>query len=137
MDYDKKVFWRFVWHDQLKISNWINNSVFYEYIMMFTILYTVIFSSLDLRQKAILFMGFLIGISIIKFYALYKSGQHRFWNRKIHGVPSKSYIKKLKNDQRKKIEMPERVQKKETEKITQKEKEGRNNSPKEIGVLGI
>lgn len=119
MNYDSKVFWRFVWHDQLHPRNWINNSTFYEYIMMFTILYAVIFSDLTLQRKAILFIGFLIGISIIKFYALYKSGQHRHWNRKKYGIPSRNDIKRMKQ---------KRIQ----------EKEGRNNLPdKELEVLGI
>ena len=114
MNYDQKTFWRFVWNDQLHPKNWINNSVFYEYIMMFTILYVVIFSDLNLQRKAILFMGFLIGITVIKFYALYKSGLHRHWNRKKHGIPSRNDIKRMKQ-----------------------EKEGSNLPKKEIEVLGI
>lgn len=96
VNYDKKVFWRFLVEEQLHPKNWINNSVFYEYILMFLILYAVIFTELTLQRKAILFMGFLISISIIKFYALYKSGYHRHWNRKRYGIPTKSDIKRLK-----------------------------------------
>jgi len=113
VEYDKKVFWRYIWYDQLKPSNWIRSSTFYEYIMMFTVLYAVLFSTITLRQKAILFMGFLVGISILKFYALFKSGQHRAWNRKVHGIPSRSDVKRLKIQN----------------KIQKKEKEGRNNLP--------
>ena len=98
MEYQKKVFWRFIWEDQIKPTNWINSSRFYEYVMMFVILYAVIFTSMTLRQKAILFMGFLIGILIMRFYALYKSGAHRYWNRQKNGIPSRSQIRKMKQE---------------------------------------
>ena len=124
MDYDKKNFFKYVWHDQIHPKNWLNNSNFYESVMMFIVLYAVIFTDMSLRQKAILFVLFLIGISIIKFYTLYKSGSHRDWNRKNYGIPSKSWVKKQK--EKRKIEQNN----------IQKEREREKIPPKEVEVLG-
>ncbi len=96
MDYNSKTFWKYVWHDQIKPSNWLRSSTFYEYIMIITIMYAVIFTNLSLQKKSILFMGFLVGISALKFYSLFKSGAHMGWNRERYGKYTKSQLKKYK-----------------------------------------
>ena len=100
---DTKTFFKYLWHNQVKPSNWIRSSTFYEYIMMFTTLYAVIFSGISLQRKAIIFMGFLIGITIIKLYALFKSGAHRGWNRENYGIYTKAQLKKYKLNKKRKL----------------------------------
>ena len=106
MEYDKKVFWQYIYHDQLHPRNWIKSSVFYEYLLMFLVLYAVLFSELTLQRKGIMFMAFLVGISIIKIYAIYKSGYHRYWNKKQHGIPTRNDIKRMKEEHKAKAENP-------------------------------
>lgn len=103
MDYDKKVFWRYIYYEELHPKNWIKNSVFYEYFMMFIIIYVVLFTDINLRGKAIIFLLFLAGITIMKFYTSYKSGFHRHWNRIRYGIPSKSDIKRMKKEREKNL----------------------------------
>lgn len=96
--YDTKVFWKYVFYEQLHPKNWAKSSTFWEYVLMFILLYSVFFSGFNIQRKAYITFAFLIAITFLKFYALYKSGYHRHWNRVRYGMPTKSDIKRIKTE---------------------------------------
>lgn len=96
MNYDFKIFLRYLLDKHFHPKNYINSSAFYEYLLMGIFIYSF-FTAVSLRNKAIITICFIIAISFTKFLSLYKSGRHRRWNRDKLGIPTKSEIQKLKN----------------------------------------
>lgn len=97
MEYEKKIFLKYLLDKHLHPKNYIKSSAFYEYLIIFMLLYAVFFSPLKLQSKAYLTVCFLIAYSLIKFYGLYKSGEHRHWNKLRTGIPTKSDIRGMKD----------------------------------------
>lgn len=104
ISYDFKIFWKYLLDKHLHPKNYIKSSAFYEYIIVFMLLYSVFFTTLSLQRKAILTICFILAYSFIKFYGLYKSGQHKAWNREKYNIPTKSDIRKIKQNELKEKE---------------------------------
>ena len=99
MKFDNKIFWKYIWYEHLNVKKMFKSSIFYEYILLFLLFYSVFFTSLDLGNKVILTVAFLFSYSFLKFWALYKSGYHRAWNRKKYGILTKSQLRKTREDE--------------------------------------
>jgi len=96
ISFDAKTYWRYIYHEHLNIKKFLKSSVFYEYVLIFLLFYSVFFTSTSLANKVILTVGFLLGYSFLKFWSLYKSGVHRAWNRERTGMLTKSQLRKVK-----------------------------------------
>jgi len=98
MNFDSKVFWRYIYHEHLNLKRFLKSSVFYEYLLIFILFYSVFFVKTSLANKVILTVCFLLGYSFLKFWALYKSGYHRRWHRLRTGMLTKSELRKKREE---------------------------------------
>lgn len=99
-----KTFWKYIYHEQMNIVKFIKKPVFYEYLVSFILICIVLSEVLfnkttSLNAKAFTFLCWIIVITFLKFYALYKSGVHIGWNRRRLGIPTGAEIKRLKAKQ--------------------------------------
>jgi uncharacterized membrane protein YcaP (DUF421 family) len=94
--YDKKIFWKYFFAEYVNPKKFIKTSTFYEYILLLILSYIIFLTKLSRKIKVICFISFLIIIAIIKTFMIYKSGIHKGWWRQKTGIPTKSFIKKIK-----------------------------------------
>lgn len=97
MDRDVRVFFKYLWKSSSP-KDLFRKPRFWSTAIGILALYIFFFSSLNFIAKQVIF-GISLGlIAFIEAYKLYQSGEHRHWERTELNIPSKSDIKRMKNN---------------------------------------
>lgn len=118
MDYEKRIFWKYLWNEEISLKS-ISSYKFYQTLVMIIATFIIFFTPLTLRIKGYIFIVAWAIVILIYVWHIYKSGIHLGWWREKTGIPTKSYIKKIKEKYREKqkIEEPKVEELEEIEEI--------------------